>query len=48
MQHPAQNMLSAIAAFFIVIASISAVVAVPAPSTQAASIAAPIAAPALA
>ena len=41
-------MLSAIAAFFIVVASISAVVAVPAPSTQAASIAAPIAAPALA
>ena len=41
MQHPAQNMLSAIAAFFIVIASISAVVAVPALSAQAASIAAP-------
>ena len=42
MQRPAQNIMSAVAALFIVVASVSAVVTVPAPSAHAATVSAPI------
>ena len=42
MQRPAQNILSAAAALFIVVASVSAIVTVPAPTAHAATASSPV------